>query len=206
MPRWLPFGIAIFMLSPFALWAWMGGATSFLGPGGLQSQVGWVLLIASLPLAGLFWVQNLRQIGDSMGRASRLRTASRLTTLLPLAIAGLGLAGAWWLAESGTAGPIVALVVVTVLLLAGLGGLAARAPIEPGHAPVQPEDPATMDRAARNWLLAMGNIVMALVLLAYYWTPWVLFWAALAAIPTLFLAMILLAFWGTHVGQPARRG
>lgn len=198
MPRWLPFAIAIFMLTPFALWAGMGGAASLAGWGGLQSEVGWVLLVASLPLAGLFWVQNLRQIGDSMGRASRLKTASRLASLLPLAIAGLGLAGAWWLGTRGTSGAVVALVVAAVLVLALLGGLAARAPIEPGLAPVPPESPADMDAAARQWLLALGNIAMALLLLSYYWTPWVLFWAALAAIPVLFLAIAFLALWGTQ--------
>lgn len=198
MPRWLPFGIAVFMLTPFALWAGMGGAASLAGWAGLQSEVGWVLLVASLPLAGLFWLQNLRQIGDSMGRSSRLRTASRLASLLPIAIAGLGLAGAWWLATRETAGAILALVVMAVLFLALLGALAARAPIEPGLAPVLPESPEALDAAARHWLLALGNIAMALLLLSYYWTPWVLFWAVLAAIPVLFLAMALLALWGTQ--------
>ena len=206
MPRWLPFAIAVFMLSPFALWALLGGRDALSGLGGMQSEVGWVLLVASLPLAGLFWVQNLRQIGDSMGRASRLGAASRLAGLLPLAIAGLGLGGAWWLAQGGTPGLVVALLVGAVLLLALLGGLAARAPIEPGIAPVQPEDAAAMDAAARHWLLVLANIAMALLLLSYHWTPWVLFWAALAAIPLLFLAMAWLAWWGTQGAAPGARG
>jgi hypothetical protein len=35
-----------------------------------------VLIAASLPLAGLFWIRNLRQLEDSMGAASRLGVAT----------------------------------------------------------------------------------------------------------------------------------
>jgi hypothetical protein len=56
------------MLTPFALWLGLG----LFGPGGaavrIDTKLGAVLLGASLPLAGLFWIQNLRQLGDSIGR------------------------------------------------------------------------------------------------------------------------------------------
>jgi len=195
MKRWVPFAIALFMLMPFGLWLGLG----LFGPGGgmvaLQSDVGGVLLLTSLPFAGLFWVQNLRQLGDSMGAPSRLRLAERLAGLLPLAVLGLGGLGALWLLASadGYAAPFLAL--LGTLVMAGFGRLIARAPVEPGRIIPSPE-PQRDDRAvAHGWLLFIGNITMALGLLAYAWTPWVLLWSLFVIVPVAFTLMLMLAWW-----------
>jgi hypothetical protein len=196
--RWLPFAIAGFMLTPFALWALF----SALGLGGRafaeHSPVGWVLFLASLPLAGLFWIQNLRQIGDSMGEASRLSVAARLAAILPTAVAGIGLAGAGVLLWGGHGFAVAGLVAVATLGLAALARLAAAAPVEPGVAEVPAEDPARMDAQARQGLILFYNLAAALALLAYAWTPWVLLWAVAAAVPVAFAAMLALAWWATE--------
>jgi hypothetical protein len=209
MRRWVPFAIAIFMLTPFALWLGLG----LFGPGGgavrIEGQFRAVLLAASLPLAGLFWIQNLRQLGDSMGAASRLRVAARLTALLPLTILGLGLLGAAWLLASGAGLSEALLALLGTVAMAGFGWLIARAPVEPGRvvapAPAAPGSGAE-DTAA---LLFFANVAMALVLLAIYWTPWVLFWAVVALVPVAFLLMIALAWWAAQGGvveaPPVRR-
>jgi len=193
MRRWVPFAIAIFMLTPFALWL---GLAAY-GPGGgalnLQSHVGTVLLAASLPLAGLFWIQNLRQLGDSMGAPSRLGFAARLAVLLPFAILALGGLGTAWLAAAGAGGAELGLALLGTAVMAGFGWRVARAPIEPGRVVPAPEPaPAGEDRTL---LLFLGNLAMALLLLSYYWTPWVLFWTVLALTPVAFALMIALAWW-----------
>ncbi|MCU0886940.1 MAG: hypothetical protein MUC64_02790 [Rubritepida sp.] len=206
MKRWVPFAIAIFMLTPFALWA--GFAFSGLEgtTGWRQTGVGAVLFAASLPLAGLFWIQNLRQLGDSMGAPSRFRLAARLAAVLPAAILVIGAVGAAWLVMAG-AGPAQALLATLgTLAMAGFGWLVARAPVEPGQPPAAATpDPAAEDAAARHALLFLLNIAMALTLLAYLWTPWVLLWAVAAAVPVAFVLIMALAWWAaeTAPGRPA---
>lgn len=205
MRRWVPFAIAIFMLTPFALWVGLG----LFGPGGgavrLDSPLGAVLLASSLPLAGLFWIQNLRQLGDSMGAASRLRVAARLTSLLPLAILGIGLLGAAWLVTSGAGHLEAFLALLGTTAMAGFAWLVARAPVEPGRIVSAP--PAAPDNgdAARSALLFIANVAMVLGLLAYHWTPWVLFWAVLALVPVAFVLMIALAWWAAQTGVVERQ-
>ena len=205
MRRWVPFAIAIFMLTPFALWLGLG----LFGPGRgavqFDSLLGAVLLAASLPLAGLFWIQNLRQLGDSMGAASRLRLAARLTSLLPLAILGIGLPGTAWLVASGAGHLEAFLAVLGTTVMAGFGWLVARAQVEPGRIVSAP--PATPDDgdAARSALYFIANVAMVLALLAYHWTPWVLFWAVLALVPVAFVLMIALAWWAAQTGVVERQ-
>jgi hypothetical protein len=199
MKRWVPFAIAGFMLTPFGLWALFSALGIRSGFDGLHSPVGWALFLTSLPLAGLFWIQNLRQMGDSMGAPSRLAAAARLASLLPWAIGVIGLVGAAWLAVSGEGAGLAVIVAVATLGFALLGGLAARAPVEPPVSGVPVEDGAAMDAQARTLLLAIGNVAMALVLLAYYWTPWVLLWAVGALVPLAFVAMLGLAWWATLI-------
>jgi hypothetical protein len=201
MRRWVPFSIALFMLTPFALWAGLG----LLGPGGaairLESNVGTVLLAASLPLAGLFWVQNLRQLGDAMGAPSRLRIAARLAALLPAAILGIGTVGtAWLLAGSGGyLEPFIS--AIGTLVMAGFALIIARAPVSPGRVETMDvSSPADDDRIARTILLFIANVAMSLTLLAYYWTPWVLLWALCALIPMAFFLMMSLAWWAAQSG------
>jgi hypothetical protein len=58
----MPYAFVIFMLTPFALWL---GHGLFDPEGGMVRIEGWLgaeLLAASLPLARLFWIQNLRQL------------------------------------------------------------------------------------------------------------------------------------------------
>ena len=206
MKRWVPFAIAGFMLTPFGLWALISALGIRSGFEGLHSPVGWALFLASLPLAGLFWIQNLRQMGDSMGAPSRLATARRLASVLPWAIGLIGLGGAAWLAVSGEGAGLAVIVALATFGFALLGGLAARAPIEPPVAGVPVEDGAAMDAQGRTWLLAIGNVAMALVLLAHYWTPWVLLWAVGALVPLAFVAMLALCWWATLVPPvPAAR-
>lgn len=204
MRRWVPFAVAVFMLTPFALW----GLFSLLGLGGRafaeHSPVGWVLFLASLPLAGLFWIQNLRQIGDSLGEASRFGLAARLTAVLPASVAGIGLVGAAVLLWAGHGVAVSALVALATLGLAALARLAAAAPVEPGAAEVPEEDPAALDAAARQVLLVFVNIAAALALLAWAWTPWVLLWAVAAAVPVAIAAMLALAWWATEKPRAAK--
>jgi hypothetical protein len=201
MSRWVPFAIAIFMLTPFVLW----GGMALLGPGGglagMPVGVGAVLLAASLPLAGLFWIQNLRQLGDSMGAPSRFGVAARLAALLPLAILLVGGAGIAWLIARGEGSLEPSLALAGTLVMAGFARLVARAPVEPGEiraAPHAEARPGREDDAAHTILLSIANIAMALVLLAYYWTPWVLFWAVLALIPLAFVAIIAMTWWAAQ--------
>lgn len=198
MRRWIPFAIASFMLTPFALWLGLG----LFGPGGaairIDTRLGAVLLGASLPLAGLFWIQNLRQLGDSIGASSRLRFAARLAALLPLAILGIGAVGAAWLLISGTGHLEAFLALLGTVSMAGFGWQIARSPVEPGiviiAAPAPPDD----GEAGFAALFLLGNIALTLALLALYWTPWVLFWAVLALVPIVFVVMVRLAWWAAQ--------
>lgn len=206
MRRWVPFAIAAFMLTPFALWLGLG----LFGPGGgsvrIDSPVGAVLLAASLPLAGLFWIQNLRQLGDSIGTASRLRIAERLASLLPPAILGIGGIGVAWLlaAGHGFLGPF--LVALATLAMAGFGRLMTCAPVEPGQVAAAAATTDDDGEAAQAALYFLANLGMALLLLAYCWTPWVLFWAVLALIPFALVLMIRLAWWAAQAGVVAHEG
>lgn len=209
MRRWVPFAIALFMLTPFGLWLGLG----VFGPGGgairMDSQVGAVLLAASLPLAGLFWVQNLRQLGDSMGAPSRLGVAARLAGLLPLAILAVGGLGTAWLLAAGTGHLEPFITALGTLMMAAFARAIARAPVEPGQVATAPpataSDAAADARKARTILLFIGNVVMGLALLAYYWTPWVLLWALAALVPVAFVLIMSLAWWAAQsdvVDQP----
>lgn len=201
MRRWVPFAIAIFMLLPFALW----GGMALFGPGGglelRQSGAGTVLLAASLPLAGLFWIQNLRQLGDSMGEPSRLGLAARLASVLPAAILAIGGAGTAWLLSLGGDFLEPTLALAGTLVMAGVAWVVARAPVEPGRivaAPPAPAAPGRENAAAHSVLMTIGNVAVALGLLAYYWTPFVLLWAAFAMVPVAFVAMIALTWWAAQ--------
>jgi hypothetical protein len=79
--------------------------------------------------------------------------------------------------------------------------LAARTPVEPGRivaAPPASPAPGRENDAAHAILLAIANIAMALGLLAYWWTPFVLLWAVFAMVPVAFVAMIALAWWAAQ--------
>lgn len=207
MKRWVPFAIAQFMLTPFALWALIGLVLPGASLGAVPTGAGGVLLAASLPLAGLFWIQNLRQLGDAMGAPSRLDVAGRLAAALPLAILLLGGGGTAWLLSLGQGFLEPAIALVGTLVMAGVARLAARAPVEPGRIlAAAPAAPGAEEAAAREALLAIGNVAMALVLLGYYWTPWVLFWAAMALIPVAFIAMMALAWWAARTDVVAHAG
>ena len=210
MKRWVPFAIAIFMLTPFGLWALFAATGLALGNPIFESRIGTVLVLASLPLAGLFWIQNLRQLGDSMGHASRLHTARRLTAVLPLAILGIGALGAVWI--GGTEGTNQALAAfAATLAMTGLGVMAARAPVEPGTVAGEAHaDPAAQDAKGREMLLVIGNILGTVLLLVIWWSPLALLYAAYAAVPAMFAAMIGLAWWAAYDGvveaaPPVRR-
>ncbi|MCX7931234.1 MAG: hypothetical protein N2588_01655 [Rhodovarius sp.] len=202
MKRWVPFAVALFMLTPFALW--MGFAATGMGGGWSQlgSPAGSVILAASVPLAGLFWIQNLRQLGDAIGAPSRLALAEGLARALPFAILLIGAGGSLWLLHEGEGPAMAAVAVVATLVMAGFGWLAARAPVEP--CPARPEPPlaaAEEQEIVQGVLLCLANIGMVLALVAYYWTPMVLLWAVYAAVPVAFLAIMALAWWAA---QPAR--
>jgi hypothetical protein len=207
MPRLLPFAIAIFMLTPFLLWAGFYAAGMRSGVEAWQSPIGWVLLATSLPLAGLFWIQNLRQLGNSMGAASRLGLAAGLARLLPFAMLGIGLAGSAWLWWSGEGVALAVIALIATLLLSVFARRAAEAAVEPGFTPAAPAgDQRAEDELGRGILLFFANVAMALALLAYYVTPQVLFWALAALVPIACGLMMRLAWWATEGGQAAPAG
>jgi hypothetical protein len=61
--------------------------------------------------------------------------------------------------------------------------------MKPQDKPDPPDPPGWTDR---DLLLAVANLMMLLVLLAYYWTPLVFHYAALAATPIALLIIIRL--------------
>ncbi|MBR0680798.1 hypothetical protein GXW74_09890 [Roseomonas eburnea] len=199
MRRWVPFAVAIFMLTPFALWA--GFSMAGLG-GGLQNVMtspdGLVLTLASLPLAGLFWIQNLRQIGDSIDTPSRLRSAERLTRSLPLAMLAIGVGGLAWMRSVGSDGTSLLLTAAGVLAMAGFGWLAARAPALPdGEAsPMPASDPREGERSAEAFLWFVLNLVLVTGSLAVLWTPLVILWVAVGLVPVVFVTLMSVAAWG----------
>jgi hypothetical protein len=206
MKRWVPFAIAVFMLTPFALWAGLALVLPGGDLSGVPTGAGGVLLLASLPLAGLFFVQNIRQLGDAMGAPSRFDMAGRLAAILPLLVLLAGGLGTAWLIAGGGGFLEPAIGLAGTLVMAAVSRLAARAPVEPGQVVATAGmSPAAEDAAARQALLAIGNVAMALVLLAFYWTPWVLFWAAMALIPVAFVAMMALAWWAATSEVVERR-
>jgi ABC-type Fe3+-hydroxamate transport system substrate-binding protein len=120
-----------------------------------------------------------------------------------LLIGGAGTAGL--LAQGdGFLEPAIAL--AGTLVMAGFVRLVARAPVEPGEIVAGHDaERGAQDITAHDMLLTIANVAMALVLLAYYWTPWVLFWAVLALIPLAFVAMLALAWAAAQSGVVARR-
>jgi hypothetical protein len=199
MPRLIPFAVALFMLAPFAVWGalWLSGMR---GSYGFDHPEQLAMLAASLPLAGLFWIRNLREIADALGEPSRLRTADRLSAALPVAVAAVGVAGVAALVWLGRPAEAVALVGVAAAAMAGFAALAARSgravhapPAADAAAPVRRGDDVHV--ALRYGAL---NAVMLLAVLSMALTPAVLFWAALLLVPVAFAAMLGLAAWATR--------
>ena len=199
MRRWVPFAIAVFMLTPFALWA--GFSLGGLG-GGLANLVtapeGMVLSLASLPLAGLFWIQNLRQIGDSIGGASRWRSAERVAQAMPWLVFGIGVAGCVWMASLGVTLATIALTALCVLAMAGFGLLAARAPASPmqNASPTVALPAAEGEESAEAFLWFVFNVAAVTAVLCFVWTPLVLLWVAVGLVPVMFAVLISVAAWG----------
>lgn len=197
MPRALPFAIAIFMLTPFAIWAvlWLSGMRG-AGWNGLTSPEGAVMMAASLPLAGLFWVQNLRQMGDSMGAPTRLRLAERLAVLMPVAIVAIGAAGLAVLAMLERPGGAIGLVAGGVAVMAMLAALGARPEAERAPKP-EIADPAAEREAEQTALLFLLNVLLFALLGALIFGVGFLSWMAMALVPVAFAALIVVAHSGT---------
>lgn len=189
--RAVPFLIAGFMLTPFLIWAGLFAA-GLRGPKeGFDGPEAVVLLLASLPLAGLFWIRNLREMGDALATDSRLRLARVLTAALPAAVLLIGVIGLVWLGGLERPASSLWLVGVAVAAIAALAWLAAGRRGEAGTARrLAARRPGATDTGT---LLVIANVTMALTLLAWYWTPAVLFYAALALVPVVFLCIIALA-------------
>ncbi len=190
--RAVPFAVAGFMLTPFLLWAgfWFSGVKGVKS--GFDGPEAVVLLLSSLPLAGLFWIRNLREMGDGIASPSRLRLARFLTIALPGAIALIGVIGLVWMASLDRPAVSIALVGLAVGAVAVLGWRAA-----------SPEGERASGRAVRGegWsaehiLLFLFNVAMVLALAAILWTPAVLFYAALALVPIVFGAILIIANQG----------
>ncbi|MDW8444345.1 MAG: hypothetical protein RML45_08600 [Acetobacteraceae bacterium] len=190
--RAIPFAVAGFMLTPFVLWAgfWFSGVKGVKS--GFDGPEAVVLLLSSLPLAGLFWIRNLREMGDDIASPSRLRLARLLTAALPAAIALIGLVGLFWMASLHRPAASIVLVGLAVGAVAFLGWRAA-----------SPAGEQASGRAVRGegWsaaqiLLFLFNVAMTLGLLAIVWTPAVLFYAVLALVPIVFGAILILANQG----------
>ncbi len=190
--RAVPFAVAGFMLTPFLLWAgfWFSGVQGVKS--GFDGPEAVVLLLSSLPLAGLFWIRNLREMGDGIASPSRLRLARLFTVALPAAIVLIGLVGLFWMASLDRPAISIALVGLAVAAVAFLGWRAA-----------SPEGERASGRAVRGegWsaghiLLFLFNVAMALALLAILWTPAVLFYAVLALVPVVFGTILVIANQG----------
>jgi len=189
MARAIPFVVAAFMLTPLLLWALLWAAGMRGAKSGFDGPEAVVLLLASLPLAGVFWVRNLREMGDSLGPASRLGLARLLTVLLPALILLIGTAGLFWL-HGARGDPVsVGLVAAGVAAMAGFAAAAAA----PGGERAAGRPTRSPGWAAGPVLLVIANLGMALALLAYYWTPAVLFWAAVGLVPVVFVAIVAFA-------------
>jgi hypothetical protein len=198
MPRALPFAIAIFMLTPFAIWAalWLSGIRG-AGWNGLTSPEGMVMMAASLPLAGLFWVQNLRQLGDSMGEPTRLRLAERLAVLMPVAIVAIGAAGLAVLAMMERPGGAIGLVAGGVVVMAILAAAGARPEEARAPKPVV-SDPAEDAEAEKTALLFLLNILLLALLGTLVFGVAFLAWKAMALVPVAFALLIAVAHGGTR--------
>lgn len=198
MPRALPFAIAIFMLTPFAIWAalWLSGIRG-AGWNGLTSPEGMVMMAASLPLAGLFWVQNLRQLGDSMGEPTRLRLAERLAVLMPVAIVAIGGAGLVALAMMERPGGAIGLVAGGVVVMAILAAAGARPEAERAPKPTV-SDPAEDAEAEKTALLFLLNILLLALLGTLVFGVAFLAWKAMALVPVAFALLIAVAHSGTR--------
>jgi hypothetical protein len=191
LQRAIPFAVAGFMLTPLVLWAvlWASGMRG--AKSGFDGPEAVVLILSSLPLAGLFWIRNLREMGDALGLESRLGLARLLTAVLPAAVLLIGLTGLLWLAEHGRPASSLWLVGVAVAVVAALAWLAAGGWGEAATARRQAaRRPGATDTGT---LLFIANVAMVLALLAYYWTPVILFYAVLALVPLAFIAIIVLA-------------
>jgi hypothetical protein len=187
------------MLTPFALWA--GFSLGGLG-GGLANLVtapeGMVLSLASLPLAGLFWIQNLRQIGDSIGGASRWRGAERVARAMPWLVLGIGVAGCAWMGSEGASVATIGLTVLCVAAMAGFGWLAARGPASPMQdaSPTVALPHAEGEESAEAFLWFVFNVAAVTAVLCLVWTPLVLLWVAVGLVPVVFAVLISAAAWG----------
>ncbi len=98
--HWVPWLAGGFLLTPFLVWL---GLQAFVFPGawnGFTTVVGTAALVASLPLAGWFFMRGIGGFANAMAGADPdgelthwlPRTVLRV---LPLAAVVLGLAGAW---------------------------------------------------------------------------------------------------------------
>lgn len=192
LARAVPFAVAGFMLTPFLLWAgfWFSGVKGVKS--GFDGPEAVVLLFSSLPLAGLFWIRNLREMGDGIASASRLRLARLLTIALPAAIALIGVIGLVWMASLDRPAVSIALVGLAVGAVAFLAWRAASPEGERASGrPVRGEG-----WSAEHILLFLFNVAMVLALAAILWTPAVLFYAVLALVPIVFGAILIIANQG----------
>jgi hypothetical protein len=194
LPWWLPYAIGGFMLTPYALWAglYLGGMA---GPkSGFSTPEMVVLLVASLPLAASFFLANLGQMASAMRSGPAGERLPRAALAMPWLSGLFGLAGVGvllWLGRAPVGIALVALVVagMVALMVWGLRDAPAAA-AESASEPVTPEEE---ERAV--WLVVTPLLLV--VFLALAWSPAVLFYAALAAVPGAFVAILALAHEGT---------
>jgi hypothetical protein len=191
---WLPYAIGAFMLTPFAVWA-----TLYLsGIAGLKSGFGTpemiTLTLASLPLAGLFYIANLGQIASAMRGGPETLTVPPVARVLPWCTGGIGAIGVVALILLGRdTGGIVAVAAATVAMVAFMQlGLA---PGSSGVSHRATDAARRARRAARSdspepllWLLANVFLVLGFVSLA--WSPAIIFYAALAGVPLAFILIL----------------
>lgn len=192
LARAVPFVVAGFMLTPFVLWAgfWFSGVQGVKS--GFDGPEAVVLLLSSLPLAGLFWIRNLREMGDGLASPSRLRLAKLLTIALPAAIAAIGAIGVVWLASRERPLASLALVAAAVATTAFLGWRAASPEGEQASGWAPAGEGASAGQILTTLALAGG----ALALAAIWWTPAVLFYAVLAMVPIVFGFILIVANQG----------
>ena len=198
MNRWWSFLVGGFTLLPAAIWlvlrfAGLDGTSSFAV--GAEEVV---MLATLLPLAGIFWIQNLRQLADAMGAASRLRVAERLARLLPVLVLAFGGAGLGWLSMLGRPAAVLLSIAAALAVVATLARLAANAALEPPRAASQTVEEMPHDPDRRGEAAAYGavNLLMLLAIAALWWSPQVIFWAALGLAPVALATVASIAAWG----------
>lgn len=187
---WLPYAIGGFMLTPFAVWAGLY-LSGIAGPKtGFGTPEMMALTLASLPLAGMFYIANLGQIANAMRGGPETLTVPPVARLLPWCTGGIGALGVVVLLLLGRdSGGIVAVATATVVMIVFM--YLATAPARPARGPVaRPAPRAARFESAEPVLWLLLNLALMLAFVSLVWSPAIIFYAALAGVPLAFILIL----------------